>query len=1095
MATLTSEQRKSLERTVIQARDRAEEAVAAAIQALGVGATKAPAHLTDEGQRLRRHLRAHGRQLGDSLHTDGRQPTANLVREGAYEQWHRMLFARFLAENGQLIHPEHGIGVTLAECEELAQEEDCNAWELAGRFASRMLPQIFRPEDPVLQLRLAPEHQQALEAMLASLPSDVFLAEDSLGWVYQFWQARAKDAVNASEVKIGAEELSAVTQLFTEDYMVLFLLHNSLGAWWAGKTLKKDGQERNEDAWRDACRVQDLRFDYLRFLPDGTPAAGSHEGWPKAAKDLTLLDPCMGSGHFLVFAMPILAAFRMEEEGLSEAQAIEAVLRDNLHGLELDPRCTQLAAFNLALAAWKRGGYRTLPALSLACCGVAPQGRRADWVALAEGEPRLEGALDQLYTLFQQAPLLGSLLDPTTLPTGSLLSASLEEAIGMLHKALEGEGEETLDRREAAQAALSLSAAADLLAQRYHLVITNVPYLKRGKQEQSLKDFCGAHYPEAKNDLANVFLERCLELSHPKEQGVVQVVMPQNWLFQTSYKQQRESLLKRVQWNLVAWLGAGAFETISGEVVQAILLTQTHALAMEGFQLRGVDASASKTAKHKAALMRGGEVVAVSQKRQLGNPDARVALAETAESPLLEQLARSYQGIKTGDDDNHRIQFWELAQKDAGWRYMQTTIAESNFFGGLDGLVRWRRNGAELARRQGVAAWGNPGIAISQMGDFPVALYMADAFDSNVSAVVPMTRENITAIWCFCSSADYIEAIRRIDKSLKPTNSSLVKVPFDLAHWQQVANERYPNGLPKPFSNDPTQWLFHGHPQPATDPIQVALARLLGYRWPAETDTAMELSDDARAWIARCPDIEFMVDEDGILPIPAMRGEQPAEGRLRQMLAGSFGPGWSTAKEQELLQAVGYGGKSLEAWLRDGFFEQHCKLFHQRPFIWQIWDGLRDGFSVLVNYHKLDRKGLESLTYSYLGDWITRQKEAATRQESAAQGKVEKALELQRKLVAILEGEAPFDIFVRWKSLAEQPIGWEPDLNDGVRLNIRPFMTAGVLRKDPKIDWKKDRGKDVESAPWFKVFKGERINDFHLSIGEKQKAREKSKLR
>jgi hypothetical protein len=267
----------------------------------------------------------------------------------------------------------------------------------------------------------------------------------------------------------------------------------------------------------------------------------------------------------------------------------------------------------------------------------------------------------------------------------------------------------------------------------------------------------------------------------------------------------------------------------------------------------------------------------------------------------------------------------------------------------------------------------------------------------------------------------------------------------------------------------------------------------VGYRWPAEIDQGMELSDEARAWIVRCADLCALVDDDGILPIPAMRGEQPAEGRLRQMLAAAFGADWSTAKEQELLQAV--GGKSLEAWLRDGFFEQHCKLFHQHPFIWQVWDGLRDGFSVLVNYHKLDRKGLESLTYSYLGDWITRHTVAASRSETGAQGKLEKALELKKRLVAILEGEVPCDIFVRWKALEQQPIGWEPDLNDGVRLNIRPFMTAGVLRKDPKINWNKDRGTDVESAPWYHLGphyggkKGDRINDHHLSLDEKRAAR------
>jgi len=92
-------------------------------------------------------------------------------------------------------------------------------------------------------------------------------------------------------------------------------------------------------------------------------------------------------------------------------------------------------------------------------------------------------------------------------------------------------------------------------------------------------------------------------------------------------------------------------------------------------------------------------------------------------------------------------------------------------------------------------------------------------------------------------------------------------------------------------------------------------------------------------------------------------------------------------------------------------------------------------------------------------------------------------------LKLIIEGEQPYDIFVRWKPLEKQPIGWEPDLNDGVRLNIRPFMTAGVLRKIPNIKWNKDRGTDVPSAPWYSKFKGERISDYHLSLAEKRKAR------
>ena len=170
----------------------------------------------------------------------------------------------------------------------------------------------------------------------------------------------------------------------------------------------------------------------------------------------------------------------------------------------------------------------------------------------------------------------------------------------------------------------------------------------------------------------------------------------------------------------------------------------------------------------------------------------------------------------------------------------------------------------------------------------------------------------------------------------------------------------------------------------------------------------------------------------------------------------------------------------LDDWLRNGFFEEHCKLFHHRPFVWHIWDGRkRDGFHALVNYHKLcegggkGRRLLEKLTYAYLGDWITRQKDGVKRGEGGAEDRLAAALELQKRLKAILEGEPPFDIFVRWKPLAEQPIGWEPDINDGVRMNIRPFLAcdlpggkngAGILRASPTSSGQRTAARN-RSAP------------------------------
>ncbi|NJL99826.1 MAG: hypothetical protein HC924_13975 [Synechococcaceae cyanobacterium SM2_3_2] len=156
MTPLHDSLRKLLEKTIIQARDLAETGSLAALERLGVGQADSPGYLSEQERELRVQLRARARQLGDPL-VNRVQGIERLVGQCAYELWHRMLFARFLAENGLLMHPD-GIPVTLEECGELAAEEGIqDAWTLVTQYASRMLPQIFRPEDPVLQVRLATE--------------------------------------------------------------------------------------------------------------------------------------------------------------------------------------------------------------------------------------------------------------------------------------------------------------------------------------------------------------------------------------------------------------------------------------------------------------------------------------------------------------------------------------------------------------------------------------------------------------------------------------------------------------------------------------------------------------------------------------------------------------------------------------------------------------------------------------------------------------------------------------------------------------------------------------------------------------------------
>ena len=1141
MPALPRALRRELERTVRAARRAAEAGAAKTLESLAVGAPRGWDSMTAERRALRNRLRAHGRRLGDRRDArTGEQSAARLARECAYQHWHRMLFARFLAEAGLLVEPDSGMPVTLDEVRELAAADGGDWLALASAFAGRMLPHVFRDGGPALEAAPPPETRAELEALLESLPREVFLADDSLGWVYQFWRADEKDEVNRSGRKIGADELPAVTQLFTEDYMVLFLLHNTLGAWWAGKVLaarpELAAEAADEDELRAACAVPGVDWTYLRFVRAAPgdlwrPAAGTFPGWPRAARELTVLDPCMGSGHFLVFALPILAALRMAEEGLPRAAAVEAALRDNLFGLEIDPRCAQIAAFALAFAAWRMAGHRPLPPLNLACSGLAIGVGKAEWLRLAEAaagaeesprgaglEERARNGLAALYDLFADAPMLGSLLDPRR-AGGDIFSAdfaALERALGAVLAATESD-----ETAEMAIAAQGVAKAAELLGRRFTLTMTNVPYLGRVKQNAVLHDHLGSFYRDAKSDLATAMLRRCLCFA--ERGGSVAAVTPQNWLFLQSYARLRRRVLRTTTLNAVAVLGPRAFETISGEIVNTALLLATAGLAPSGSAFAGLDANDGADAEAKARMLSHDAVSSPGQAAQNANPDRRISLTEGVAGPLLQRYATAYQGIATGDYPRFGMLFWELPNLDKNWSPQMTTVKDTVDFGGCHHMIYWENGKGELsdspkARIQGLSALSRTGVCISQMQKLPVSRFLGTFFDNNSCALVPHDPAHLPAIWAFCSSPEYNIAVRKIDPSLSVTNATLAKVPFDLDRWQRAAAERYPDGLPRPHSDDPTQWLFAGHPAASSDPLQTAVARLVGYRWPRQAGSSF----------MDCPAVgpdglEKHADADGLVCLPAIGGAAPAHERLLALLADAFGTEGAAARIAGLLAGAGFAGGTLDDWLRGGFFAAHCKLFRQRPFVWHIWDGRRDGFHALANYHRLaapggaGRRTLEKLAYARLGEWIARQRADAAAGVEAADARLAHAERLQAELVRILEGEPPCDVFARWKPLRDQPIGWEPDLNDGVRVNIRPFMLARplgargkaacILRRAPNVKWGKDRGREPDRPradyPWFWTrrpadsvdfsggaeFDGARWNDLHYTRARKQAAR------
>ncbi|PWC06430.1 hypothetical protein [Mycetocola zhujimingii] len=1049
ITVLNSDQRRFLDAQTQRARAAAQRAAEDALRALAVGEPSRPAYLGEEQNGLRLALRDKGRQLGDDTSRAG-APLTNLVHDVAYEQWHRLLFARFLEVNELLRHPEYrDIPLSLEDCGDFAPDlGEPDAWAVAARFASEILPGVFRLTDPAVEVRFAAEHRNALERLLLEIPAEVFTTEDALGWVYQFWQTAEKKRVNDSGVKIGGADLSPVTQLFTENYMVRFLLENSLGAWWAA---------RHPESPLIAS------WEYLRRNEDGTPIVGSFSDWPEQASHVTVMDPCCGSGHFLVAMFGMLWRMRAEEDGLSPAEAQDAVLRDNLHGLELDPRCTQIATFNVALEAWKQGGFRDLPAPQIACSGVPVRGMRQDWESLAGDDDELRKAMYELHTLFRNADSLGSLIDPR--PTdhrdglfGRDLSVgvSADRVRGLLTAALRDESEDTTVLGHAADEVMH---AAGLLGRSYTLVATNPPYLSTQRMDEVTAEFIADRFPRSSTELATAMLERYL----PESTGTIAAVMPMNWLFLKSFSSLRVHLLHHFGWNAVAPLGAGAFQTITGQVVQSALVLVSTGHPKE---MMFVDARQSTSTEAKAEALRIGDFDLVALDDLRKNPGS-VLDASTLGKSLLSSCASSWQGLVTMDTSRYVLHFWEVTGDPSVWERYVTAPSETGPSTGRQYFLRWDSgNGALRASRahnyNPSSVLGKRGVLVGQ-SSLRVTLYNGEMFNDASAPVIPLNPDDLGAVWQYLQTPDYAEAVRRLNSKVVVNPGYLIKVPFDRDHWRQVAENVGTTSLSN--LSDPTQWTFSGSTVGSNYPLQVAVAGILGFRWPDQ---------DSSAWDA-------LADADGIAALVSLPGEPDLVTRLREFLAVAYGSEWSSARERKLVVAAGGKNGRLEDWLRDQFFAQHVKVFDNRPFLWHIWDGRKDGFSAIINYHRLDRRTLEKLTFTSLGAWIDRQKHEARAERASADARLAAAEDLQRRLKLILEGAPPYDIYVRWKPLAEQAIGWEPDLDDGVRLNIRPFVAADVLRSKVNVHWRKDRGTNPDRS--------ERHNDLHPTLAERRAAR------
>ena len=425
------------------------------------------------------------------------------------------------------------------------QDPDREAYKTAllawCNHLGKLMPFLFTRIDDWAAL-LLPQDLLSADSIIADIQNGISEEDcksvEIIGWLYQYYISEKKDEVFAGlrkNKKITPENIPAATQLFTPHWIVQFMVENSLGRFWT-----------------NSYPSSSLHSHMEYFVETDT-----EEDFPKirTPEEIKLLDPACGSGHILVYAFDVL--YRIyEEEGYTIADIPALILQNNLYGIDIDDRAAALASFALCMKARNKDPNffekECIPHV------IASSEVSAD---LREAGIKMSPALQSIYGYLQDAKTIGALI-----PVDGSDNQALLEEIEDIRSEIDGKSGRGLFESEAAEQVLQGLKQVEYLIPRYHCVITNPPYMGSKGMEQELKEFVKKHYPISKSDLFAVFMEKCIELL--VKNGYMGMINQQSWMFLSSYEKLRKKIIEETEIIVMAHLGARAFETIGGEVVQ-----------------------------------------------------------------------------------------------------------------------------------------------------------------------------------------------------------------------------------------------------------------------------------------------------------------------------------------------------------------------------------------------------------------------------------------------------------------------------------------------------------------------------------------------
>ncbi len=705
------------------------------------------------------------------------------------------------------------------------------------------LPGMFQPIADYTEL-LFPDNLlregSVIHRMIQLIPEEDWKdAVQIIGWLYQYYNSEKKDDVFAAlkkNVKITRENIPAATQLFTPDWIVRYMVENSLGRLWLEG--HEDGKENflptkeERDAYAGGDAAEGKWYYYLEEAPQEREV---EEKLALLRKDyatldpeeIKVIDPCSGSGHILVYLFDVLMGI-YTAYGYNQRDAARSIVAHNLYGLDIDERAAQLSYF----AVMMKGRQYDRRFLT---CGVQPhvhaiaESNHVDpytITAFCGDDEKLQAAMGRIVQELHDAK-----------DYGSILTVHAEDWAALRERLAQVAEENGIYSDAVQQDLLPLIDTAEALAQTYDVVVTNPPYMGAGNMSAKLSAFVKKHYPDSKSDLFAVFIERCGQMT--KKNGYQAMITQHAWMFLSSFEKLRAKLLAMDIVNM-AHLGARAFDEIGGEVVQttSFVLRQSHVADYKGTYCRLL---APITQQGKEYMFLSGENRYTADQINFSKiPGAPVAYWWSnfkifSFSKILEYYESAGRN-KTHNNELYTRNWWEISDGER-WQPYANGGAFRRWAGNNFDVVDWspeaKRSYLSHGGLYNQKFCGKSGICWNLITSYKNGFRIKSAkhhYSSGAPTIIALEENHDKFVLAFLNGVVATKLLSIFNPTLNTTVGDVLSLPLQIQQESDVTS--FSDGAislsQKDWDSYETSWDFQRHPMVARGRVADAYAAWKG---------------------------------------------------------------------------------------------------------------------------------------------------------------------------------------------------------------------------------------------------------------------------